>query len=100
MDSVLPGLWSLSPIGAVLGMLVLAYWLLATGRLVPKATHAEAVRREQDRADEWKATSTAQAATIAEQGKQIGALIEANKINQQVFLTGKSIAETALPGGA
>ena len=96
----LPGLWSLTPIGALLGAIVLFYWLLATGRLVPRKTHETIVAQANARGDDWKATSAAKDAVNAEQAKQIGALIEANKINQQVFLTGKSIAETAMPGGA
>lgn len=35
----LPGFWSLTPIGGMLGMLAILYWLLATGRLVTKSSH-------------------------------------------------------------
>ena len=40
MDAlVLPGLWNLTPYGALIGMAVLLYWLIATGRLIPRASH-------------------------------------------------------------
>lgn len=35
MDS-LPGLWNLAPVPAILGLIVLLGWLLATGRLVTR----------------------------------------------------------------
>jgi hypothetical protein len=50
----LPGLWSLTPIGALIGVIVLLYWLLSTGRLVTKSSHERELNREIARGDEWK----------------------------------------------
>jgi|GEM_PF-3180326 len=51
----LPGLWSLTPIGALIGAIVLLYWMLATGRLVTKSSHERELALATTRADEWKA---------------------------------------------
>lgn len=53
----LPGLWSLTPFGAVLGLMVLMYWLMATGRLYTRKQHEEGLALERLRGTEWKETS-------------------------------------------
>lgn len=53
----LPGIWSLTPLGALLGVLVIQYWLMATGRLISKASHDREIAAANIRGDEWKATS-------------------------------------------
>lgn len=53
----LPGLWSLTPIGGMLGMIALFYWLLATGRLITRASHEREIAIVSKRGDEWKETA-------------------------------------------
>lgn len=85
---VLPGIWSLSPLAALVGIIVLSYWLLASGRIITKGSHERELAQANKRGDDWKETAGTQGSTIAEQTKQITKLIEANEINQQVFLAG------------
>lgn len=91
----LPGLWSLTPLGGMIGVIVVFYLLLATGKIITKGSHERELAMANQRGDDWKETSGMKDTTIAAQAKQIGDLIEANKINQTVFLHGKSIAETS-----
>lgn len=84
----LPGLWSLSPIAGMLGMLALLYWLLATGRLVPKSTHDAQVAILQGTVDNHEKT-------IAEQRTQITSLLEVGKTVQAVLkAAGPPVDET------
>ena len=50
----LPGLWSLTPIGGMIGMLVILFWMLATGRLITKSSHERELGLANTRANEWK----------------------------------------------
>lgn len=88
MDAVLPGLWSLSPLGALVGGLVVFYLFLASGRLITKSSHERELALADKRGNEWKETAATKDVTIREQAGQITKLIEANEINQQVFLAG------------
>ena len=65
----LPGLWSLSPLAALVGVLVLAYWLIATGRLIPKSSHDREIGI-------YKGTVEKQDKTIELQQAQITSLLE------------------------
>jgi len=76
----LPGLWSLSPLGALLGIVVLVYWLLATGRMIPKSSHERELGVANRRGDEWKETALEQRAANAEIRRQNAQLIEANRV--------------------
>jgi len=53
----LPGIWSLTPLGALIGVLVLQYWLMATGRLISKGSHDREIAAANVRGNEWKAAS-------------------------------------------
>lgn len=98
MEGVLPGIWSLSPLAALVGVIVLSYWLLATGRLITKGSHERELAQANKRGDDWRDTSGTKDTIIAEQAGQITKLIDANQINQQVFLAG--IGKTQPTGGA
>ena len=76
----LPGLWSLTPIGGMLGMIALFYWLLATGRLITRASHEREIAIVSKRGDEWKETAIETRTVNVEVRKQNGQLIEANRI--------------------
>jgi len=81
----LPGLWSLSPLGALLGVLVLSYWLLVSGRLVSRNSHERELAMSNKRGDEWKETALSGRSLIEAQKNQINALIEANRIADHFF---------------
>lgn len=94
---VLPGVWSLSPLAALVGIIVLSYWLLASGRVITRGSHERELAQANKRGDDWRDTSGTKDTIIAEQAGQITKLIEANQINQQVFLAGLGKTQT---GGA
>jgi hypothetical protein len=83
----LPGLWSLTPIGALIGVVVLAYWLLAGGKIIPRATHERELAAANKRGDEWKETALDGRRIIAAQEQQIRALLESNRIADHFFNT-------------
>lgn len=102
MDA-LPGLWSLTPIGALIGAIVLMYWLLATGRIITRSTHERELSQANRRGDEWKETALDGRKIIAAQEKQIAALIQSNRIADHFFQSmGPNPADTLgpPPGGA
>src|SRR6476620_1823278 len=74
------GLWSLSPLGALIGVIVLIYWLLATGRLIPKSSHERELAQAEKRGDEWKETANEFRAVNAEIRKQNSQLLESNRV--------------------
>ena len=74
----LPGLWSLSPLAALVGVLVLAYWLIATGRLVPKSSHDREVAiyvRIIETNDKTIATQQEQITSLLEVGTTVQAFL-------------------------
>ena len=92
----LPGLWSLSPIGALLGVLVLFAWLILSGRLIPRKTHDEIVAQERTRADEWKTVAGERKQTIGSLIVQNTAMLEATKTTAAVV---KALPVPAEDGG-
>ena len=76
----LPGLWSLTPWGALVGLLVFMILSVARGWMIPKSTHERELAQERVRGDEWKETSLAERAVNAEIRKQNGELIEQAKV--------------------
>jgi len=100
----LPGLWSLTPIGFGIGVVAVFYWLLATGRLIPRSSHERELAVANKRGDEWKETALEQRAVNAEVRSQNAKLIEANRVVES-FLRAASpgpITDTQPrpPGGA
>jgi hypothetical protein len=75
----LPGLWSLSPLGALLLVLVVIFWLIATGKLITLSSHLRELELERERANEWKAAAGIKDAVIDKQGTQISSLIESGR---------------------
>ena len=80
----LPGIWGLTPYGAILGIVVLFFWLVATGRLVPRKTHEEIVSKEKQRADEWRQVAIERKGTINSLVIQNTAMLEATKTTAAV----------------
>jgi hypothetical protein len=104
---VLPGVWSLSPLAALTGIIVLVGWLIYTGRLIPKASHEreltqqkEFTVREQVRGDEWKATALAQEEVNKEIRSQNSQLVQSNEITAYFFRSiAPSLGDTLDPKG-
>jgi hypothetical protein len=81
----LPGLWSLTPIGALLLVIVLFYWMLATGRVITRSSHERELALANKRGDEWKDTALDGRTIITKQANQIDALVESNRIADHFF---------------
>lgn len=64
----LPGLWSLTPLGALLGVLVFAFFKVSNGDYIPKKTYDAHIAILQSTIDNKDAT-------IAKQTDQIGQLL-------------------------
>ncbi len=103
---ILPGLWSLAPIPALLGVVALFYWLLATGRLIPRSSHerelAAAEKRNADavaRGDEWKGTALELQKVNTEIRKQNGQLIQANQVVESFLNASRPPGDTQPSGG-
>lgn len=96
----LPGLWSLSPIGFGIGVVAVVYWLLITGRLIPKASHERELAIANKRGDEWKETALEYQKVNREIREQNGKLIKANEV-VEAFLrsAGPSQGDTTVPVG-
>lgn len=71
MPEILPGIWDLTPLGALVGGLIMVGWLLSTGRWIPRGSHEREMRMAIDRGDEWKEAATEQRHTIHTQNETI-----------------------------
>lgn len=85
----LPGLWSLTPYGAVLGMLVLIFWLTGTGRYIPRSSHEREMAAANQRGDEWKEVANDKDVLIRELTSQNTVLIETTKTSAEFYSTVK-----------
>jgi hypothetical protein len=81
----LTGIWSLSPLGGMLGMIVLFYWLLATGRIITRSSHERELRVSDKRGDEWKETAIEYRVVTSALTEQNGKLIESNRISDHFY---------------
>lgn len=97
----LPGLWSLTPIGFGLGVVAIVYWLLISGRLIPRSSHERELAVSNKRGDEWKETANTFRDANAILLGQNGDLIEGGKV-VEAFLraSGPSQGDTQRSGGA
>lgn len=95
----LPGLWSLTPLGALLGVLVLFYWLTASGRLIPKSSHERELAAANHRGDEWKATALEYRSVLDRKEQQVSTLIESGAVIQDVLREASPRPGTTEPSG-
>lgn len=72
---VLPGLWSLTPIPALIGMVVFLYWSFATGRIITKNSHEREI-------EIYKEVSATKDKTIERQAQQIDSLLEVGRTTE------------------
>ena len=83
----LPGLWSLTPWGALIGLLVYLGMSISRGWWVPKSSHEREMATANKRGDEWKETALAGRELIAQQSAQISKFAEASKTPAEFFGT-------------
>ena len=99
----LPGLWSLTPYGALLGLVVVLFWLTSTGRYIPRSSHERELATANKRGDEWKETALDTRMLNAELAKQNSVLVEATKTPAEFFGTvmreggGQRVAQAITP---
>lgn len=87
MEIALPGLWSLTPIGALIGTLVYMGLSISRGWWVPKTSHEREIAAANKRGDEWKETALDTRTLNTELSKQNTDLTEANKTAAEFFGT-------------
>lgn len=91
----LPGVWGLTPIGGVVGMTITFYWLLGSGRLIPRSSHEREMELVRTRGDEWKKAALDQQVVNQEIRSQNTALLETARITAKFFGdVGRDIEDT------
>lgn len=96
----LPGLWSLTPAGFGIGVVAIFYYLLATGRLIPRSSHEREMNQSNKRGDEWKDTALTERAAREKTSGQLDLALDANRAWEAVFRSaGVTVDENTLPGG-
>lgn len=95
----LPGLWSLSPIGFGLGVIAVVYWLLVSGRLIPRSSHERELDVHKVRGDEWKETALEYRRANTVLRDQNSDLIQSNKVVEQLLRAAGPPGSTDTPGG-
>lgn len=81
----LPGLWSLTPLGGMIGMLVLLFIWLNSGRLITRASHERELGLANKRADEWRAAYDRSEAARAVAMDQNSALLAGVRIADKFY---------------
>lgn len=81
----IPNLWTLSPIGALIGLIVLIGVALIRGWFIPKSSHERELGLMKERGDEWRETSIYIGTVNDELLKQNRDLIESNRITDNFF---------------
>lgn len=100
---IAPGIWNLTPYGALVGMVVFLFLGLARGWVIPKESHERELAAANKRGDEWKETALNTRTLNAELAKQNSELTEANKTAAEFFGTvlrgggGKRVEESNTP---
>lgn len=83
----LPGLWNLTPYGAIVGMVVFLFLSLARGWLIPRSSHEREMAASNKRGDEWKETAIETRILNVALAKQNSVLVEATKTSAEFFGT-------------
>jgi hypothetical protein len=83
--SELTGIWSLTPLGALVGVLVMISFVLLRGYFIPRSSHERELELSNKRGDEWKETAVSVRSVNSELLRQNGDLIESNRITDHFF---------------
>ena len=95
----LPGMWGLTPYGALIGLIVYIGLSMARGAWVPKSSHERELAAANKRGDEWKETALSTRLLNEELAKQNSVLVESTKTPAEFFGTvmrdggGQSVAK-------
>lgn len=75
----LPGIWGLTPIAGMLGMIAMVYWLLVSGRLITKSSHEREIgiyKTQQEYDRKTIQTQAAQITSLMAVGKTVQAVLQ------------------------
>lgn len=103
MDIALPGLWSLAPIPALIGILIYIGLSIGSGKWVPRSSHERELAAANRRGDEWKETALATRQLNTEMSKSLNIFAESSKTPAEFFGTlmrdggGSSVAQAPSP---
>lgn len=81
----IPGFWSLTPLGGLVGIIVFIAIVLIRGWFIPKSSHERELDMSNKRGDEWKDTANVVRAVNTELLKQNSDLIESSRITDHFF---------------
>jgi hypothetical protein len=81
----IPGFWSLTPLGGLVGIIVFIAIVLIRGNFIPKSSHERELGMSNKRGDEWRETSIYIRTVNDELLKQNRDLIESNRITDNFF---------------
>lgn len=99
----LPGLWNITPYGAIVGMVVFLFLSLARGWLIPRSSHEREMAGAIKRGDEWKEVAEGREELYTVVLGQNTVLIEASKVSAEFYGTvmrdggGRHVAQTHSP---
>jgi len=94
-DLGLPGIWGLSPLAGMIGMVVIVYWMLLTGRLITRSSHEREIGI-------YKEQILVKDKTIEKQTNQITSLLSVGQTMQAVLRSAGPVVDenTEQPGGS
>lgn len=82
---MLPGIWSLAPLPALIGLLVFLFIALARGWIIPRSSHEREMGQANKRGDEWRDTAIGERAVNQEIRAQNTMLLEAQRISDKFY---------------
>lgn len=80
------GLWDLAPIPAMIGLITTFYWLLVTGRLIPRSSHERELNQQKEQTTDWKTAAKEQKEINQEIRQQNSVLLETARITSKFFV--------------
>lgn len=84
-ELMLPGMWSLAPLPALIGLLVFLFIALARGWIIPRASHEREMELMKGRGDDWKETAKSLESVNQEIRVQNTMLLEAQRISDKFY---------------
>ena len=81
----IPGLWSLTPLGALIGVIVMIAFVLLRGYFIPRSSQERELELSNKRGDEWKETAVSVRYVNTELLRQNSDLIESSRITDHFF---------------
>ena len=87
VEGEIPNLWSLTPIGAFLGVVVFVTVSVLRGWVIPKSSHEREIAAANKRGDEWKETALESRTLNAELAAQLAKHADAARTHAEFYST-------------